>query len=399
MKKKYLFACIILLSAGCKNRPQQMQTIASESVEKYENEQETITIPIDVKAFIDEEFNNDLDYKVHEKHGSICIEPVGEYFNLYKDSKRIELKEEDLFKPCGLYSYPIIELFIVNNTKVSLSIDVEVSKSQLDDFPYVYLYKNYDLSYCLPISNEAWSNWGDMILEYKILKKGENFAGNYDKKRIVPYFTNTALIDFSSDIRSMGLNESLIAPYVSISDTQEWLIKNSVHILRDNESIDDFCRNGQFHVNNFRYDEVENLFYPFEVSEHCENYYGYARLYGRISFTGHEFKKEFNTQILITFPNEGGASEGLNDDFNIQLEIDKNDYVKKLPYVTTIEPGGSERVRLHVRCDKSTHHTFIIKARNSNGYKITTQNIYMYYLNSRHSYMNMNSENINNVNQ
>ena len=379
----FAFVCV-----NCSQKPPKSDDAFGVDNTNKEYDQKDISydeqhfVPIDMKVISYDE----LGYRTEEKDGELFVTPTSVYYDRYVSKNRLDLTKDDYeTSACPMLSYPIVELFIVNNTEESLNIDeldVEVSKSRLDDFPYLYFFKCDGLSYCLPIQNESWSNWGNMILNYRILRAGEKFNGTYDRKRTIPYFSDYMLIDFASDIRSMGLDESKLAPYIEYREEALGVYPRKCDI-REGESDSDFNRYALFESEKFSYETLKELFYPFEVN--TELGYGYAWLYGQVSFTKHSFKKDIKTQILITFPGLGGADVEIDDSFDIQLAVQKENYVKRLPYIANIAPHGCERVRINVRCDKSSHHDFIVRAKNNNGKEICTKPIHFYYINTPHS--------------
>ncbi len=381
-----LFCIAFCVNCGQKSPKSEDTSVDVNTNKEYELKDDSSDkeqlVPIGVKVFS----NDELKYKTEEQDGELFVSPTSIYFDRYIGKNRLDLTKDDYeSSACPLFSYPVVELFIVNNTEESLNIDeldVEVSQSRLDDLPYLYFFKCDGLSYCLPVQNESWSNWGSMILNYRILRAGEKFNGKYDRKRIIPYFTDYMLIDFASDIRSMGLDESKLVPYIEYREEALGVYPRKCD-MREGENENDFNRCSTIESDKFSYETLKELFYPFEVN--TESGYGYAWLYGQVSFTNHSFKKEIKTQILITFPGLGGADVDIDDKFDIQLAVQKDNYVKRLPYVTNIAPHGCERVRIRVRCDKSTHHDFVVRAKNNNGKDICTQPIHFYYLNTPHT--------------
>lgn len=387
----YVFCTLIYVSCGSKaSQHTDVSTNTSKSQHKgslsdntdASNNDNRANVQIGVKVFVEKGYNEDLNYEMEEKDEELYVNPTGYYFNRYISNNRLILEENDYET---YYSYPIVELFIVNNTEESFNIkelDMEIAQSKLDNFPYLYFFCCKGLSYCIPILNESWSDWGNMVLKYKILRAGEKFDGTYDKKKVIPYFEDYMLIDFASDIRNMGLDESKLAPYIVYREEALGVYPRDC-LFSEGESENDFNRYAYFEEKEVSYDTMKELFYPFNVD--AEGGYGYAWLYGQVSFTKHSFKKNIKTQILITYPGLGGADVELDEEFNVQLETNKSNYIKRLPYVTAIAPHGNERIRIKVRCDKSTHHDFTIKAKNSNDIDISTKPIHFYYLNTPHT--------------
>ena len=114
-------------------------------------------------------------------------------------------------------------------------------------------------------------------------------------------------------------------------------------------------------------------------------YFGFARIYGQLSFSQYPLTVKFKGIIPLSTSGEYGAENAVDDRFDVILKPIGNDYVLRFPYVTTIAPGGNERVNLRLKCKQSAIHHFKINAVNSNDLDISSKNIHLHYINPRHS--------------
>lgn len=70
----------------------------------------------------------------------------------------------------------------------------------------------------------------------------------------------------------------------------------------------------------------------------------------------------------------------MDDYFDVCLKPVENDYVLQFPYVTSIVPGGNERINLRLKCSRSAIHHFKLKVVNSNDLDISSKNIHLHYI-------------------
>ena len=299
-----------------------------------------------------------------ETDDEIVIGPCTPYYKEWMSNDRIELKSEPVLGYCDSIDYPIIDVYLTNNTDHAIvfnSLDFIVREIVIDDIPYIYLFDTQSRgeelgSNRILMKNESWSDWGVMHFDYSIMKRGESFDGTYKNRKDIPYFDDEYLVDFTQDLVGMGLDMS-------------FLYEN------------DWC---PFEVGDYSVEELLNIFYPFEIEEAVYEYFVFARIYGKISFTKSNFTKEFYGPIYIT-PFGGGAADDFDDIFDVELDYDRRDYTVRFPYSTTLKPGDNESVRLTLKCPRSSNHKFYISINNDNGLTMRTKDVKMHYLNGRHS--------------
>ena len=269
----------------------------------------------------------------------------------------------------GIYVYyydmklQMLDLYLTNNTDQPIvvnSLEFKVSESEIDSLPYVYVCEDtpYGES-VIRLVNGSWFDWGTMHLDYSIMKRGEEFNGTYKKRKSIPYFEDEYLVDFTQDLVDMGLNMENLYHYDSEGEKQ----------LIDASEISE------------NRDEILAKVYPFEVSD----YEGFARIYGKISFSKCNFTKHFFGHIYFTSATTDGGGMDLSDKFDVKLSYDKRDYSISYPYHTTLRPGDNERVRLTINCPRSSNHRFYISINNDNGLVMRTKAVQMHYLNARNS--------------
>ena len=115
-----------------------------------------------------------------------------------------------------------------------------------------------------------------------------------------------------------------------------------------------------------------------------KSYYGFARIYGQLAFAQYPLTIKFNGIIYLSSSTEMGAPDDVDDRFDVSLKPIGNNYVLRYPYVTSIAPGGNERINLRLKCSRSAIHHFKIKAINSNNLDISSKDIHLHYLKPRH---------------
>lgn len=288
-----------------------------------------------------------------ETDDEIVIDPCTPYYKEWMSSDRMTLKDDQGF--CDMLDYPILDVYITNNTNQTInikSLDIRITESSVDKIPYVYISNNFLNQFI--IKNESWFDWGNIIIDYHIMKRNESFDGTYDRRKIIPYFEDEYIVDFTQDLIDMGLDMTFV-----------------------NELYNDSWPNTDYELSPH---ELLELLYPFEV----EGDLGFARIYGEISFTKSGLTKSFYGEICF-YPLLGGAEDDFDDIFDVELDYDRRDYIVRFPYSTTLKPGDNESVRLTLKCPRSSNHKFYISINNDNGLTMRTKDVMMHYLNGRHS--------------
>lgn len=376
------FVCVICLISialiSCSENKKQSNSVAeiAENVsEEINKEGDAISNSIDelvenitetspeigVKLINNKEKDIELKYYVkNETETEIEIEPHESYYDKYFSGKRMDLEVHGGYTE-GLYEFPTIDYYIVNNSDKPLNIttlDIIVSHSNIDSRPYIRVFseeihteENY-----LVLGNYSCTNWGNLRLDYTILKKGERFNGKYNKTKVIPFFENLYSLNFTKELIEMGYNFKRVS---------------EIGLMNLDFSDDN--------VN-----DAQELFYPFPVSKlnaENDNYYAYAPFYGRLRFSNFKIEVEFSTKILLMKYNGAGDGFEVKEKFDVKLNVSGNDYIKKYPYKATIPLGGSERVRLVIGSDKSSYHSFILKANNMEGIDLHSKHINLHIMN------------------
>ena len=378
---KLIYIIIMLLVISCSKKPatstgNSSSILQKEFVESEDVSETSHSIPVSVKLV-------SSDFCVSKETDSvITIEPCTPYYKKWMSANRMELDVLSDLGYCDDLDYPVLDFYIVNNSDKAIditSLDFIVNQSTIDQLPYIYIchngyYRNMDpdnddkqVAYYnrLIMRNESWSNWGKMNLDYKILKRGESFDGKYNRRKVIPYFEDEYLVDFTSDFVEMGLD---------------------MKYLFEHQYDQEYDGMDAFWLREHSLQEIVKIFYPFEVEERDEMACGFARIYGKISFTKSNFTKQFNGVIYITPPG-GGAADGYDDIFDVELKYEGCNYKYSYPYTTVLYPGDHERVKLKIKCPRSSNHRFFISINNDNGLMMRTKDIQMHYLNGRHSTM------------
>lgn len=384
-----LIALSLIMTASCRNKAQ----IKHNEVVRHQTD-----ISVEAKVVshdITSSSGDDMTYLLKEESdGEIVIEPTSGYFDKYVSKDRMELGVENEGGWCDYLNYPQVEFFITNNSDEILnvsSLKVMVEKSKPDKLPYLFLYQDEDYANSIFIWNESWSDWGDIIFDYVILRKGESFGGSYDRRLTIPYFKDYMVVDFYNDLIEMG--------YHPVSENEIKGLDTDITWMKQKYRI---CGNGcDFaHINmpyingneaSFDVRKASDLFHPFEFSiiqiedGNVFQAYGFARFYGRLSFTKSDFIKEIKGCIYLSPPGTGGAGMELDEEYDVLLKYDEDNYVINKPYIASIAPGEAERLMLTFKCPRSSKHKFHLKIENENGLDIRSKDIDLYLLNGRHS--------------
>ncbi len=384
--KLYMLYLSVFLIIGCNGQTSTGSNVEDEgylahSEETiFEDNKEHLDVDVTVEHIhhpLYSDFNLDYNFSFKldkQDNYDLWIEPTSTYYDNYIYGNRIEI--DDYFQDIR-NEYPILGCYLVNNTDSPLNIDklvLDVSESKKDSLPYLYMYTSESQMNSLSFTNENWENWGKAILEYKILKKNETFNGKYNKKIEIPYFEDDYDINFIDDLIKMGYDISAISKEIGKEET----------------SIKESGIWTEIKDNNF--EKWKLLFSPFEIGKYNEMgngseedvYYGFARIFGQLSFAQYPHKIKFKGKIILSTSNEYGAPDDIDDHFDVNLKPVGNNYVLRFPYVTSIAPGGNERINLRLKCPRSAIHHFKIKVGNSNDLDISSKNIHLHYLKPRH---------------
>lgn len=333
---------------------------------------------IGVKMRHSDEFAT-LTFKItNEDQNSITIRPTSKYFDKYISNKIFEINYcvSPGYGDTENDEYPEIDCFIVNNSNKSIvinSLDINVESSLLDYFPYIYIGTPQDYSNCIYFLNESWTNWGQMTFKYKILIKGEEFNGQYEKQMVVPNFNDKKIVNLLPDLIAKGYNYDAI---------RNAAIKDGIYFESENNAY-----LGLYRIEKKYFQKYKDLFKPFEIESDYggDSYSGFARIYGEITFSNSTHKIAFVGKLSLS--TEGGFGAGMYEDgkYSIKLSDNRQNYVIRYPYNTTLKPGGSERVRVKFMAPKSSNHKFYISANNNSNVAIKSKMINLYLLMPKHS--------------
>lgn len=340
------------------------------------SDQSTIDIPINVSLEHVDEYASNIRFKLSNEDEEILIEPTSTYYDAWTSSSRLQVANIAFTgdgSPTEYNEYPRLQCFIVNNTDQTLSINALtlcVESSAADPLPYIHIYAESAHSNTLTLVNENWVDWGKATLKYSLLKKGEEFNGQYSKQKTIPYFDDIYRVNFLDDMTEMGYDYNGLLQMVEYTQSDD----------------DDFVF---AYISDERFEAYSRAFYPFEIGTINHECMGFARLYGKLTFSGSNHEVEFSARLSLS--TEAGFGAGMDEDdaFDVQLKTSGDSYTLPYPYMTSIAPGGSERVALTLRCNQSTLHHLYIEAVNDNGLSIRSKDINMHYLNPKHSSKNV----------
>lgn len=380
MKRLYIVYCGILMAGfgglSCvrpSSRIDDSGQSAADSLQHVENKtafsQDAHETSIDISLIHPDELfcGYPMRYKMENQADTISIVPTSENFDGFTGGRRYKIPlmvSDAIFESV---EYLAMDAYVTNKSEKPLVIDklrLNVEESHIDEKPYLYLATLEDYSNSMVISDEGWADYGEMVLEYRLLRKGEEFDGRYDFRKTIKRPEESAIIDFTPELVKMGY---------------KW---DYVH---DNFATDpDFPQIVAALGKNSGYDPGE-VYAPFEWKEEDEwAYTGFCRLFGRISFTDYP-PVEFNGYLSLSTTGGFGAGFDYDDSFNLKLRTDGKDYHVEMPYVTTIPPNEAERVKIVVKCRKSSNHKFILEAVNADGRKIVSKPVKLHYMMPRHA--------------
>ena len=342
-----------------------------------------LSIAIDIS---NENNEASLQYSVTENGDTIKIMPSSGYFKEYCKDEEMEFQvEKDVY--CSDYvENPRMECYITNNGTETITFDklrINVENSDLDTFPLVYIEQMEFLRYSMEILNECWTDWGTMTIEYSFDKKGKTFKGKYDHVLKVPYFKDSAIIDFRTDLISEGFDPEKVENFI-VTDYPEEMRGADVPIFGHKSKRSDIlcvCLDNELNPS-----QLAELAYPFEYGYGFADWpYIFARIHARLSFSKSKFTKKITGIIPLTCVSPGGAENDLDDKFDITLKPEGKDYYMDLPYKTTLAPGESERIQIRIKCDKSSHHRMALQLISNDEVVKKSKPIYFYNVNGRHS--------------
>ena len=372
--------CLLLTMSGCSNRNTQ-DASADSIIEVDETEEiedvKTIDIPVTVNIVHDSDPDLPLPAEylvVNNSNDEITIDTNSDYYNKYMSGDRFNAPlvigyfNEDV-------EYLTLELDIVNNTSERISVNelnINVEKSAIDSYPYIYISTAENYSNCIQFYNGSWFNWKGFTFSYTILKRGQQFNGKYIKSVHIPYFDNVKTINLLPNLKELGYDFDSLLSRVRALNKQNNFSEDDPWIKDDDGS--QYLVFGATDADDIT--NIQRWFYPFEFKRLDEyTYEGRATLYGSIRFDGTDIVKHFKAEVSLSTAAGFGALSYENDKFDVKLRIEGENYVKRFPYTTVIEPQGAEMVKLRIMADKSSNHNFFINIINDNGLVIRSKNI------------------------
>lgn len=299
---------------------------------------------------------------VSENNQEIHIDINSDYYKNYMSGRRF-MAPKDAVLSTDEIEYLTLDLDIVNNTDKKLDInelDIYIEESTPDSDPFVYIRTSDDRSNSISFINGSWFNWQGFTFSYKILRRGEKFDGEYNKRKYISYFDDYTTVDLLPDMEELGYDF-------------EGMLRRGILMLDNNED-------GSYNVSyNGDGSLDKGAFKPFEINTIDEfTYEGFATLYGTIEFDNSDKKIDFIAKISL-FADGLGAVSYENDRFNVKLKSSGNNYEIRRPYTTVIEPYGAEMVKLIIAAEKSSKHKFYISLKNGNDLNIRTKDIYFHH--------------------
>lgn len=373
-------ACSLMVMSGCSNNKTQDRHTDSIIATKETHEDEianTIDLPVSVNIVHDSD--PDLPqpaeyFVVNNSDDEIAIDIKSDYYNQYMTENRFNTPCIAHFSNIADVEYLTLELDIVNTTNERISVNelnVNVEKSELDLFPYIYICTSYVQSNSIQFVNGSWFNWKGFTFSYSILKKGQKFNGVYNKSMYIPYFDNIKTVNLLQDLTELGYDFDNLLKQVKTQNQNNGFFDGDPWIKENGDQYLAFYATDKDDIN-----RIQSWFYPFEFKRINEfTYEASATLYGAIKFDDTDIVKSFKAEISLFTEAGFGALSYANDKFDVKLQTDGENYVKRFPYTTVIEPQGAEMIKLRIMADKSSNHNFFINVINDNGLMIRSKKI------------------------
>lgn len=365
-------------------------SLSSTSNRQDEPAKESIDIPVYISLThtADEDMKQlvDAEYEVtKESEYDMYIDINSDYYKKYMSGTRFHTKQLAFFENSENTEYLTMNLDIVNNTTEKLSINelnVIVDESELDTIPQIYICTTMDYSNCIYFVNQSWFNWKGATFSYSILKKGETFNGNYNKTQYIPFFDKYIIVDLLPDMKEMGYNFDDLVNSIREKNIKRLQEQNIIGLdtepISQTETESFLCFSIGDNDDDFQF--FQEKFKPFELKkDDFDEYVGEATLYGSLKFDNINFSVDFIAKISLSTSAGFGAISYENDNFNVQLNAQGNDYTLRFPYTTVIEPYGAENIKLTIAADKSSMHKFHIDIKNDNGLTIRSKNVHFHH--------------------
>jgi len=220
---------------------------------------------------------------IQEKGYEIIISPHSRNYNGFMSGERYDI-------PCvvsdciyGAVKYLVFDVILNNESNNDVSIDklyLDVESSTVDLTPYLYIATTKDESNSLIIVDDCWNDYGGIILEYKLLKKNEEFDGSYDFRRIIKRPKDYVILNLTENLIKLWYNWDFIKrTYITDND-----LLHTVSAISTDSSID-----------------PNTVYYPFEwMLADDWAYVGFCRIFGNISFSNSKHTVKFKGHLSLS---------------------------------------------------------------------------------------------------
>lgn len=284
------FALILNASMICSCNSRVSQTsenVESEDIQSCISQTNVNNIVVNVDLIHPDplQIAEPIRYSMQEKDDIIIISPHSRNYDGFMSGERydIPLVVSDCIYEC--VEYLAFDVFLDNKSNNDVSIDklyMDVESSSIDYSPYLYIATTEDVSNSLIIVDDGWGDYGELTLEYTLLKKDEEFDGTYDFKRTIERPKDSIIINLTDDLIKLGYNwDHIKAVYATDIEFPE-----TVSCIRIDSQVD-----------------PDKIYTPFEwVVEDDFAYVGFCRIYGKISFSGFDHTVVFKGRLSHGWP-------------------------------------------------------------------------------------------------
>ena len=336
-------------------------------------------------------------YEIEEKNGEYYVSPTHYYLNNFYQDEWINM-EYLPWSDWQIEPYPHnpeFDIKIVNNTKKTLFVDklyVDVEESKRDTRPLIFLYFNENLTSGFYMLDQSWESWDYFDFQFSILKKNEEFDGNYKYSQRIEAFEGVKYFDIKPYLIEEGVNYKELEK-IAI----EKIEKNEYY----DKSTSDQKLNIQEHIekllsSSFFDKEVYDMIKPYmpflvepwqEVAKgdysDISSRFPRAYIYGEVKFNNYE-PSIFVTGELLLYLIGGGADLQPSMAFDVELKLEGRDYTIEYPTSLVIKSKEAERIQIRLTAPQSSYHKFRFRLNSIEGTIISTKMINLELFRQKH---------------
>jgi hypothetical protein len=289
-----------------------------------------------------------------QESGPLVIVPSLDYLDMLTETKAITSIDYD-WVPFEL-SFPQLDIKIANHEQTPLLLTeavFEVASSDPDLRPIPVL-KRVGTEMHLPIKNVGWGPMQDCRLDFDIVPDGEPIG----EDRRLPFTQSLGTIEFFPE--QAFLHDAFRAKGVNVDGLRKMRFSSPTQPIytKDRETLAAMSAEERAAF-------LRDLFGPFSS--------GGASVVGAIEYhwtdhagARHDECLRFVCRVLLTYP---GPRRPMPPSFRyqVQLEVDRDNYQVRLPLSQVIEPAGTDRFIIEVGAIRSSFHGFELSFASNRG--------------------------------